>query len=86
MALVATVAFAGGRQRRTPPDTAAGAALVLAVVATLVTAEWALAVDPAVVQQIGTADWLSAHRLVLVAVAVVDAAVATWYAAVLDLL
>lgn len=85
LGLVMAVAFASGRQRRTPPDTVAGATLVLGVAATLLAAEWALAVDPSVVQSIGTADWLGSHRWALVATSALTAAVAVWYARTLDL-
>lgn len=85
LGLVMAVAFASGRQRRTPPDTVAGATLVLGVAATLLAAEWALAVDPSVVQSIGTADWLGSHRWALVAASALTAAVAVWYARTLDL-
>lgn len=86
LALVACVAFAGGRQNRTPPDTAAGATLALGVAAALLAAEWALSVDPAIVQSIGTADWLSVHRFLLVGASALVAVVAGWYALTLDLI
>lgn len=85
LGLVMTVAFASGRQRRTPPDTVAGATLVLGVAATLLTVEWAVAVDPAVVQSIGTADWLGNHRWVLVGTTLLPPLVAAWYARTLEL-
>jgi len=85
LSMVALIAFAGGRQRRTPPDTAAGATLVLCLVATLLSVEWLLAVDPGVVQQLGTADWLSVHRFLLVGASVLATLAAAWWAVVLDL-
>ncbi len=85
LGLVMVVAFAAGRQRRTPPDTAAGATLVCAVASVLLALQWALAVEPAVVQSIGTADWLGSHRWALVGAAVADVVVAVWYARSLSL-
>lgn len=85
LALVATVAFAAGRRGRTPPETVAGATLALGIAAVVLAAEWALAVDPALVQSIGTADWLGTHRWVLVGLAALLPVVAGWYAATLEL-
>lgn len=85
LAVVMTVAFASGRQRRTPPDTVAGATLVLGVAAALLALEWAVAVDPAVVQSIGTADWLGSHRWALVGTSLLPPLVAAWYARTLEL-
>ncbi len=85
LSMVALVAFAGGRQRRTPPDTAAGATLVLCLTATLLALEWTLAVDPAVVQGLGTADWLSVHRYLLVGACALATLAAAGWALVLDL-
>jgi hypothetical protein len=86
LALVSAVAFASGRQNRTPPDTVAGATLALGVATALLAVEWALAVDPAVVQSIGTEDWLGSHRWVVVLASLLPPAVAVWYARTLDLL
>lgn len=85
LSLVALIAFAGGRQRRTPPGTAAGATLVLCLAATLLSVEWALAVQPSVVQQLGTADWLSLHRFLLVGASTLSTLAAAWYAVALDI-
>lgn len=85
LAMVALIAFAGGRQRRTPPDTAAGATLVLCLAATLLSVEWALAVDVGVVQQLGTAGWLSVHRFLLIGASALATLAAIGWAFVLDL-
>lgn len=86
LALVALVAFAGGRQRRTDPETVAGATLVVGVATLLVSVEWALAVNPEVVQTVGTATWLGVHRWVVVACSAVVPVAAAWYARTLGVL
>jgi hypothetical protein len=86
LALVAGVAFAAGRQDRTPAETAAGATLGIGVVMALLALQWALAVDESVVLQLGTADWLQHHRWVFVAVTLVVPASAAWYARELRLI
>jgi len=86
LSTVALIAFAGGRQRRTPPDTAAGATLVVCVAATLLAAGWALTVEPSVVRQLSAAGWLSLHRFLLVGAAAVATLAAVGWALVLDLL
>jgi hypothetical protein len=80
LALVAGIAFAAGRQDRTPAETAAGATLGLGVVMVLLALQWALAVDGSVVLQLGTADWLQHHRWAFVAVTLLVPASAAWYA------
>ncbi len=84
-ALVTTVAFAAGRQRRTDPATAAGATVAVGLVAALVAVEWALAVDPDVVASITTTEWLSVHRWVVAGLTAAIPAVGFAYARVLDL-
>jgi hypothetical protein len=80
LALVAGIAFAAGRQDRTPAETAAGTTLGLGVAMALLALQWALAVDESVVLQLGTADWLQHHRWVFVAVTLLVPASAAWYA------
>lgn len=85
-ALVGAVVFAAGRKERTPPETAAGAGLVVGVVVFLVSLQWALAVDQTVLQQISTAAWLTYHRWVLVAVSALVPLCGAWYARSLSLI
>lgn len=80
LALPAAIAFAAGRQDRTPPETAAGATLGLGAAMLLLAVQWAVAVDADVVVQIGTADWLEHHRWLFVAATAVVPASAAWYA------
>ncbi|PSQ43732.1 hypothetical protein BRD17_05605 [Halobacteriales archaeon SW_7_68_16] len=80
LAAVATVAFEGARRGQTPPETVAGATIVLGGVATLVALQWAIAVDGAVVGSITTADWLDIHRWLVVGAAAVVDGVAVAYA------
>lgn len=84
-ALVATVVFAAGRQGRTDPETAAGATLVLGLFMTMLAAQWAVAVDPALVLGLTTQTWMEQHRWVLTAVTLVVPGTAVWYARALGL-
>ena len=96
MALVAVVVFAAGREDRTAPDTAAGAAVGLGAVVLLVTAVWALTVPADVPLQLTTDDPLVGplttgtvveyHRWALAAAGVLPLAAAAWYARALRLL
>jgi len=85
LALVAAIAFAAGRQGRTPPETAAGATLGLGLIMTALAAIWAVSVDASLVLQIGTADWIEYHRWLFLATTFVVPAAATFYARVLRL-
>jgi uncharacterized membrane protein len=80
LALVALVAFAGGRQRRTEPDTVAGATLVVGVGMVVLALQWALAVDAEVLQSITTAAWMADHRWVLVGLSALVPVASGWYA------
>ena len=79
LALVSIVAFAAGREHRTDPVTIAGATLVFGVVAAVIALLWAVSVPGELVQQIGTAAWLSYHRWLLAATSVGLLASAGWY-------
>lgn len=85
LALLSIVAFAAGRERRTDPVTVAGGTLVFGLASLAVALVWAVSVPGDVVQQIGTAAWLSYHRWLLVAAAAAVLAAAAWYARALDL-
>lgn len=96
MALVAVIVFAAGRENRTDPETAAGAALGLGVVVFIVSVVWAVTVPSEVVFQlttdrplvgpITTAMVVEYHRWMLALVAIVPAASGVWYAKTLRLL
>lgn len=86
LAMVALVAFAGGRQRRTEPDTVAGATLVVGIGMAVLALQWALAVDVEVLQSITTAAWMATHRWAVVALAAVTPLVSGWYARAIGLL
>lgn len=83
LAVFVLVAFLSGVGERTDPGTVAGTTLVLGVAVVVLTLEWALAVDPEVVQSIGTGAWLNWHRWVLVGLAASMPAAAAAYARVL---
>ena len=95
MALVAVIVFAAGREGRTDPDTAAGAAVGLGVVTALVAVVWAVTVPADVPLQLTTdrpilgpltsATVLEYHRWALAVVSVLPAAAAAWYAKALRL-
>jgi hypothetical protein len=85
LALVALVAFAGGRQGRTEPDVAVGATLVVGVGMVLLGLAWALAVDVEVVQSITTATWMENHRWLVVGVAALVPAASALYARAIGL-
>jgi hypothetical protein len=73
--LVVAVALIGVHRGQTDPAVASGASIGLGVAATLLTLEWALAVDPELVAQLGRGTWLAWHRwAVLALVAVVPIA------------
>lgn len=95
MALVAVIVFAAGREDRTAPDTAAGAAVGLGVVACLVAVLWAVTVpadvplqlttDRPLVGALTTATVIEYHRWAVAGVAVLPLAAAAWYAKALRL-
>jgi hypothetical protein len=80
LALVALIVLAAGRQGRTRPDVAAGVALVLGFVVTLLTATWAFGGVADLVGSLSTATWLEYHRWVLMAAALSLFGSALWFA------
>lgn len=90
LALVGVIVFAGGREERTDPPTAAGAGLALGGFAAAVAVAWASTVPASTAQQFGTASdtvatFLSWHRFLVAAAAVAIPASALWYARALRL-
>jgi len=85
LAVVVAVAFAAGRQDRTPPETVAGATVGVGVVMALLALQWAFAVDESVVFQLSTAEWIEYHRWAFVAVSLLVPVSAGWYAKALRL-
>ncbi|WP_159901443.1 DUF7548 family protein [Salinirussus salinus] len=80
LALVAVIVFAAGREERSDPQFAAGAALVFAVFAFLILLGWALTV------RVDAVELPDAHRWVTAALALVAPLAALWYARALSLL
>lgn len=74
LALVTTIIFAAGRQSRSDPDLAAGAALVFGLFVLAITGLWAVT---ARVDVVAVAAW---HRWVTVGLAAVIPAAAVWFA------
>lgn len=95
MALVAVIVFAAGREDRTDPETAAGAALGLGVVILLVALVWAVTIpidvplqlttDRPLLGPLTTATVIEYHRWVTALVAALPLAAAAWYARALRL-
>lgn len=85
IALVTVVVFAAGWRGRSDPATAAGTALGLGLVATLLAASWALAVPYGVVVQLTTETWFEHHRWAVVGGSLAMAVCGVWYASVLRL-
>lgn len=79
LAVLLVVVFLSGRQRRTPPDTVAGIALVGGVAALLFALLWAVSVDADNVYSF-TAQWMAYHRWVVVAASGLLPATAAVYA------
>lgn len=79
-AIVALLAFAAGRNGRTDPATAAGAALGIGVIVTMLAVVWAVSVPQHVVLQLSRAAALESHRWVLVVVSLAVPVTAAWYA------
>jgi hypothetical protein len=86
LAIVTVVAFAAGRQRRSDPETVAGATLVVGIAMTVLGLQWALAVDPSVLQSSTTAAWMANHRWAVVGTSLGVPAVAVWYARAIGVL
>jgi hypothetical protein len=85
IALVTVVVFASGWRGRADPATAAGAALGLGLVATLLAASWALAVPTDVVLGITTEEWFEYHRWAVLGSSAAMVGCGLWYAYVLRL-
>lgn len=83
--LVAAVAFAGGRAGNTDAETVAGATLAVGILLVVLAAQWALAVDVAVLQSVTSRDWMAHHRWAVVATTLPVPLVAGAYAWALDL-
>jgi hypothetical protein len=69
--LVTAIALIGVRRGQTDPALASGVGVGLGVVATVLTLEWALAVDPDLVASLGRATWLAWHRWAVLALVTV---------------
>ena len=80
LALVAVIVFAAGREERSDPQFAAGAALVFSAFAFFLVMGWALTVRVDAVELSGL------HRWVTVTLALVAPLAALWYARSLSLL
>ncbi|NHN40036.1 hypothetical protein G9C85_00080 [Halorubellus sp. JP-L1] len=80
LALVCLVVLGAGRAGRTAPDVAAGVALVLGFVVTLLTATWAFGGVGELVGSLSTAAWLAYHRWVLLAAALGLLGSSLWFA------
>jgi hypothetical protein len=74
LALVTTVVFAAGRQERSDPDLAAGAALVFGLFVLVITGAWALTV------RVDAVTVAANHRWVATGVAAVIPLAALWFA------
>lgn len=79
-ALVAIVVFAAGSQNRTPPQTAAGATMVLGLFMTVIAVAWAVSVPADVVGSLDAPAVIQYHRWAVSIVALAVLATATWYA------
>ncbi|WP_122090193.1 DUF7548 family protein [Halalkalicoccus subterraneus] len=85
-AAVAIVVLGAGLGERSDPATVAGAALVITLFMTAVSAEWVLALSPEAVTGITTQDWLAYHRWLVVAFSALSAVATGLYARALGLL
>jgi hypothetical protein len=87
-ALIAVIVFAAGRERRTDPGFAAGAALVLGLFMTGIALLWAVTVPAGVVPGVGieAPTYLSVHRWVLSAAGGLVSVAGGWWASRLGLL
>jgi len=86
LALVALIVLWAGRAGRTAPDSAAGVALVLGAIVTLLTGLWAFGGVADLVGSLSEATWLAYHRWVLLIAAVGIFASALWFADVIGVL
>lgn len=80
LSVFVAIAFLGGAGGRTDPGLVAGVTLPLGAAVDLLVLQWAVAVDPEVVQSIGTGTWLSSHRWVVAGLALSLPVAAAWYA------
>ncbi|MEA5386458.1 hypothetical protein VB773_10640 [Haloarculaceae archaeon H-GB2-1] len=78
-ALVGVIVFAAGRERRSDPSLAAGAALTLGLFGTAVTLLWAVTVPESVVVGMSTATVVEYHRWVLVVASLGIPAAGAWF-------
>jgi hypothetical protein len=87
-ALIAVIVFAAGRERRTDPGFAAGAALVLGLFMAGIALLWASTVPAGVVPGVGieAPTYLSVHRWVLGGVGGLVSVAGGWWASNLGLL
>lgn len=85
VALVTLVVFAAGRERRTDPGVAAGAALTFGVFGALSAIVWALTVPESVVVGMSTAAVVEYHRWLLVAVSLIVPFSGAWFARTLGI-
>lgn len=79
-AAIAAIALLGAARGRTDPPTAAGVAVVLAVLAVGLLGRWALGVSPALVGSLTELAAFEWHRWALAAAGVVQLAAGSWYA------
>jgi len=84
-ALLAIIVLAAGREGRTDPSLAAGAALVLGAFIVGLSALWATTVPTSLVLGLTESTIIEQHRWALVAAAVPIPLGAAWFAAGLDL-
>ena len=81
LAALLVIVFLSGKQGRTAADTVSGLALVAALALLAFTALWALAVSPDNLLSFPpNAEWITAHRWVVLACSLVVAASAAAYA------
>ena len=85
-ALLAIIVLAAGREGRTDPSLAAGAALVLGIFIVGLTLLWATTVPTSLVLGLTESTLIEQHRWALVATAVPIPLGAVWFALGLDLL
>ncbi|WP_135304625.1 DUF7548 family protein [Haloarcula amylovorans] len=84
-ALVAIIVFAAGREGRTDPSVAAGAAIVLGLFIVGLTLLWAMTVPVSLVLGLTESTLIEHHRWAVVAVALLVPLGAAWFARALRL-
>lgn len=87
-ALVNVIVFAAGREDRSDPAVAAGAALVMGVAVVAIVGLWVLASPSEVIlslDETGVVQWLEYHPLAVLAVALGQPASAAWYSRALGI-